>query len=53
MWIKAIVSAILDFLLGLIKEQSQTRVEDAPSCPGKREELDDALAKWKKEKGAK
>lgn len=48
----SIITAILDFLLGLWKEETHTVGEDAPANPGLRAKLNDKLAAWKAKTGA-
>ena len=51
MWL-ALFTAILDWLTGLVKSQTQTAGEDVVEKPGLRESLNKRLAKWKASKGA-
>jgi len=51
MW-QALFKAILDWLTGLAKSQTQTAGEDFVAKPGLRESLDKRLADWKASKGA-
>ena len=51
MWL-ALFTAILDWLTGLVKSQTQTAGEDVVGKPGLRESLDKRLADWKASKGA-
>ena len=51
MW-QAIFTAILDWLTGLVKSQTQTAGEDVVAKPGLRESLNKRLADWKKKAGA-
>ncbi len=51
MW-QALFAAILDWLTGLVKSQTQTAGEDVVGKPGLRESLDKRLADWKASKGA-
>ena len=48
----AIVAVLLAFFAKLVKKADSTTLEDGPDLPEKKAELDDALAKWKKENGA-
>jgi len=51
MW-QALFTAILDWLTGLVKSQTQTAGEDVVAKPGLKESLDKRLAAWKASKGA-
>ena len=51
MW-QALFTAILDWLTGLVKSQTQTVGEDVVAKPGLKESLDKRLAAWKASKGA-
>ena len=51
MW-QALFTAILDWLTGLVKSQTQTAGEDVSAKPGLREGLNKRLADWKASKGA-
>jgi len=46
MW-QALFTAILDWLTGLVKSQTQTAGEDVVAKPGLKESLDKRLAEWK------
>jgi hypothetical protein len=50
MWL-ALFTAILDWLTGLVKSQTQTAGQDVVAKPGLREALDKRLAEWKARKG--
>ena len=50
MW-QALFTAILDWLTGLVKSQTQTAGEDVVAKPGLKESLDKRLAAWKASKG--
>ena len=50
MW-QALFTAILDWLTGLVKSQTQTAGEDVVAKPGLKESLDKRLAEWKARKG--
>ena len=52
MWF-ALFTAILDWLTGLVKSQTQTAGEDLVAKPGLRESLNKRLADWKTRKGAR
>ena len=51
MWL-ALFTAILDWLTGLVKSQTQTSGEDVVAKPGLKERLNKRLADWKASKGA-
>ncbi len=51
MWL-ALFAAILDWLTGLVKSQTQTAGGDVVAKPGLRESLNKRLAEWKARKGA-
>ena len=51
MWL-ALFMAILDWLTGLVKSQTQTAGEDVVAKPGLKESLNKRLADWKASKGA-
>jgi len=51
MWL-ALFTALLDWLTGLVKSQTQTAGEDVVAKPGLRESLNKRLADWKVRKGA-
>ena len=51
MW-QALFTAILAWLTGLVKSQTQTVGEDLVAKPGLKENLDKRLADWKKKAGA-
>ncbi len=51
MW-QALFTAILDWLTGLVKSQTQTIGEDVVAKPGIKESLNKRLADWKASKGA-
>ena len=51
MW-QALFTAILDWLTGLVKRQTQTAGEDVVAKPGIKESLNKRLADWKASKGA-
>ena len=51
MWL-ALFTAILDWLTGLVKSQTQTAGEDVVAKPGLRESLNRRLVEWKARKGA-
>ena len=51
MW-QALFTAILDWLTGLVKSQTQTVGEDVVAKPGLKESLNKRLADWKARKGA-
>ena len=51
MW-QALFTAILDWLTGLVKSQTQTAGEDVVAKPGLKESLDKRLAAWKAGRGA-
>ena len=51
MW-QALFTAILDWLTGLVKSQTQTAGEDVQAKPGLRESLNKRLSDWKASKGA-
>ena len=51
MW-QALFTAILDWLTGLVKSQTQTAGEDVAGKPGLKESLNKRLADWKASKGA-
>ena len=51
MW-QALFTAILDWLTGLVKSQTQTAGEDVVAKPGLKESLNKRLAAWKASKGA-
>ena len=50
MW-QALFTAILDWLTGLVKSQTQTAGEDVVAKPGLKESLDKRLAAWKAGRG--
>ena len=50
MWL-ALFTAILDWLTGLVKSQTQTAGEDVVAKPGLKESLDKRLAEWKARRG--
>ena len=50
MW-QALFTAILDWLTGLVKSQTQTAGEDVVAKPGLKESLDNRLAAWKAGRG--
>ena len=51
MW-RALFTALLDWLTGLVKSQTQTAGEDVVAKPGLKESLNKRLADWKASKGA-
>jgi hypothetical protein len=51
MW-RALFTAILDWLTGLVKSQTRTAGEDVEAKPGLRARLNTRLAAWKAAKGA-
>ena len=51
MWL-ALFTAILDWLTGLVKSQTQTAGEDVVAKSGLKERLNKRLADWKVRKGA-
>lgn len=51
MWL-ALFTAILDWLTGLVKSQTQTAGEDVVAKSGLKESLNKRLADWKARKGA-
>ena len=51
MWL-ALFTAILDWLTGLVKSQTQTAGEDVVAKLGLKESLNKRLADWKASKGA-
>jgi hypothetical protein len=51
MWL-ALFTALLDWLTGLVKSQTQTAGEDVVAKPGLKESLNKRLADWKARKGA-
>ena len=51
MWL-ALFSAVLDWLTGLVKSQTQTAGEDIVAKPGLRDSLNKRLDDWKARKGA-
>ena len=51
MWL-ALFTAILDWLTGLVKSQTQTAGEDLVAKAGLKERLNKRLADWKASKGA-
>jgi len=51
MWF-ALFTAILDWLTGLVKSQTQTTGGDGVAKPGLKESLNKRLADWKARKGA-
>ena len=51
MW-QALFTAILDWLTGLVKSQTQTAGEDVVAKPGLKESLDKRLDDWKSRSGA-
>ena len=51
MWL-ALFTAILDWLTGLVKNQTRTAGEDVVAKSGLRESLDKRLSEWKARKGA-
>ena len=51
MW-QALFTAILAWLTGLVKSQTQTVGADLVAKPGLRESLDKRLSDWKANKGA-
>ena len=50
MW-QALFTAILDWLTGLVKSQTQTAGEDVVAKPGLKEILDKRLSDWTARKG--
>lgn len=50
MW-RALFTALLDWLTGLVQSQTRTAGEDAPAKPGLRESLNKRLAAWKAGRG--
>jgi len=50
MW-QALITAILDWLTGLVKSQTRTAGEDVVAKPGLKESLDKRLAEWKAGRG--
>jgi len=50
MW-QALFTAILDWLTGLVKSQTQTAGEDVVAKPGLKESLNKRLDDWKARKG--
>lgn len=52
MWI-AVITAVLDWLYGIWREQSHTTGVDLPTKPGLRESLNKRLDEWKSKQKVK